>query len=1529
MWPWHIQTICRDGLEPEATTPTFATGLTTTNTVPRRDRYCADDMAVDTDDDNRDTEMGDSVILSRNRDTRELEDEIRDEDEVLEDDHDGLDDLDDEDDSRPGVSGSGGASGLLRSLAGEMGGLSWHMNFQADRVRELLDNVRQAEDATVMLILLQEISEVLLMSNQDILLYSFPVDNLCSEMAAIMTNPLFEESQDCAIMACRTLYNLWEVSPTVSSNICSAGIAKILADKLTNLTDVDFAEQAMQLLEKLSSDHPESPGHAEHLLRQGCLRAALIHLDFFATHVQRSAVNIAANCCKYLSAAMFDQIQEVMPILANTLTSSDQKVVERGSQAVARTIERLGKSCDEEDVSFEAIVSSELVTQLTALLVHGDSAAQRTVLQTLAIIARHSDNLAAEIVKADITGVLLRILGNSGSEKLLTALVKAPPQLIEECVKLIFSLLPDAVTVEGFPDGPFRTSRASPTRAAVLKQLPNYNSFCSSTLHLLFELFAATMTVRVKRKIVYSVIRLLAASPSETVVALPEVAVFISSVLNQSEDDSLILGAVDMSIFLIENHSAEFGPLFASEGILDQISAIPPPPKSTNKFVALSADSDDDEEDDIVYDFSCNLKPLIALYIQRFEGLVESNSVTSNNNGDLVQIASLLDGPNFKQGLDMLQSRLPTLSTFQLTHSDVVVSLLQSLTVENGHGDLVERRRQFLETFCSNKGSLESFAVLVDKLLEGLARTERFEVLTSGLPDSGNLETTLGKQVRLNLVAERGTDLPKQYRNMFVSIHAIATFKAVDDFFRSKVQTSLAFEQRMSSFMRRRFRGSGGAGGGTLEQALSAIAAATGMPLPSGSIVGEESDSGEDDEDEDNGGNEDDEDGEEDGDGEVDDNEDDDESLGFSEEEEVGGDDDEEIVEDEVGVVNDDSDIEIDETGEAEDGEEEGERANGAGEADDDEGEGASQSYADAAASSGPKWHLTFSINGQEVTHETTVFGALLKACGSPSEIWNTNFTINIEKTKGAPPVVDEPKFESEDIVPYLQSPESFSDSPRAATIMQLLSALYNVNLWSGEIAGSVYNLNPSHFLSSKLTAKFNKQLEEPLLVASLCLPAWTVDATRLYPFLFPFDVRHRYLESTSFGYSRSIQKWEEHYRERRSHNGNDSSSSSRDRNDRPPIGKLIRQKVRISRKHMFQSAIKVMELYGSSPSVLEVEYFDEVGTGLGPTLEFYATVSHQFAHKSLEMWRDDTPTSGAGGSEAFAFSQQGLFPIPLITCSNNEKVLHRFKVLGTFVARSMIDSRLIDIHFSTTFFRLACLQLSFSPTSETLLAIDEQLGKSLRQLQRMSPGEIEHLGLDFTLPGFPQAELKPNGSQIPVNGDNVQEYVDLIVDQTVGSGVSQQIEAFKTGFSEVFPFSAVCAFSPAELVLMCGPSVEDWSLDTLSEAVHADHGFDQRSKTFMNLLEVMSEFDESQRRQFLSFVTGSPKLPIGGFKALKPGLTVVRKASENGLGPDDYLPSVMTCVNYLKCPDFSTKELLRSRLLQAISEGGGAFHLS
>ena len=44
-----------------------------------------------------------------------------------------------------------------------------------------------------------------------------------------------------------------------------------------------------------------------------------------------------------------------------------------------------------------------------------------------------------------------------------------------------------------------------------------------------------------------------------------------------------------------------------------------------------------------------------------------------------------------------------------------------------------------------------------------------------------------------------------------------------------------------------------------------------------------------------------------------------------------------------------------------------------------------------------------------------------------------------------------------------------------------------------------------------------------------------------------------------------------------------------------------------------------------------------------------------------------------------------------------------------------------------------------------------------------------------------------------------------------------------------------------------------------------ADHGFNVESSAIRDLVTVMSEYDSSARRNFLQFITGSPKLPIGG----------------------------------------------------------------
>ncbi len=76
-------------------------------------------------------------------------------------------------------------------------------------------------------------------------------------------------------------------------------------------------------------------------------------------------------------------------------------------------------------------------------------------------------------------------------------------------------------------------------------------------------------------------------------------------------------------------------------------------------------------------------------------------------------------------------------------------------------------------------------------------------------------------------------------------------------------------------------------------------------------------------------------------------------------------------------------------------------------------------------------------------------------------------------------------------------------------------------------------------------------------------------------------------------------------------------------------------------------------------------------------------------------------------------------------------------------------------------------------------------------------------------------------------------------------------------------------------------------------------------------------------------FVTGSPALPLGGLRNLNPRLTIVKRTPEAGRSPDECLPTVMTCTNYLKLPDYSNYEIAKERIMYAIQEGQGSFHLS
>lgn len=117
-----------------------------------------------------------------------------------------------------------------------------------------------------------------------------------------------------------------------------------------------------------------------------------------------------------------------------------------------------------------------------------------------------------------------------------------------------------------------------------------------------------------------------------------------------------------------------------------------------------------------------------------------------------------------------------------------------------------------------------------------------------------------------------------------------------------------------------------------------------------------------------------------------------------------------------------------------------------------------------------------------------------------------------------------------------------------------------------------------------------------------------------------------------------------------------------------------------------------------------------------------------------------------------------------------------------------------------------------------------------------------------------------------------------------------------------------------------------------MEEVINTAHGYTKKSVGFQNFIQFLATLDRKLRQPLIQFLTGCPRLPLGGFGALEPRLTVVQKRPEShqkNLSVDDILPSVMTCQNYLKLPEYTTFEILKQKFTVAIEEGCSHFGLA
>jgi len=211
----------------------------------------------------------------------------------------------------------------------------------------------------------------------------------------------------------------------------------------------------------------------------------------------------------------------------------------------------------------------------------------------------------------------------------------------------------------------------------------------------------------------------------------------------------------------------------------------------------------------------------------------------------------------------------------------------------------------------------------------------------------------------------------------------------------------------------------------------------------------------------------------------------------------------------------------------------------------------------------------------------------------------------------------------------------------------------------------------------------------------------------------------------------------------------------------------------------------------------------------------------------------------------------------------------------------------------------------------------------------------IDMLCLDFTLPGDSAFELMPDGANVAVELSNLGEYVRRVCQCMVLEPLQWMATGIRQGMSSMFDPHHLRCFDADELeLLLCGTPAT-WTVQELHEHIQTDHGYSKDSIAVQQLLSILGSFDAVQQREFLKFVTGSPRLPVGGLGALRPRLTVVRKGNNGGGGGSSggsgggSLPSASTCTSYLKLPEYENVNVMREKLLLAIKEGGGSFHLS
>ena len=261
-----------------------------------------------------------------------------------------------------------------------------------------------------------------------------------------------------------------------------------------------------------------------------------------------------------------------------------------------------------------------------------------------------------------------------------------------------------------------------------------------------------------------------------------------------------------------------------------------------------------------------------------------------------------------------------------------------------------------------------------------------------------------------------------------------------------------------------------------------------------------------------------------------------------------------------------------------------------------------------------------------------------------------------------------------------------------------------------------------------------------------------------------------------------------------------------------------------------------------------------------------------------------------------------------------------KYELIGTILGLAIYNNTILDVKLPISIYKKL---LGIKPSLEDLKESDNELYQNLKYiLTTDNPNMEQDLDSSFTVVDDKFGEkiiipLIPGGEEIMINNTNKVEYVDLFVDWYFNKSIEGYYKSFEKGFYKVFNRSLTKILTPEELeLILCGTQLLDFHELKLA-CVYEE--FEKDSETIKYFWEILFDFNEDEKKKFLSFVTGCDRAPIDGLSSLP--ITVT-----NGGTDLNQLPTAHTCFNNLILPDYKNKEKLKKALLTAInySEGFG-----